>query len=255
VRVADRWFTRTGHDDGITQLVEPYVHPIIRCNVWHVRGRERDMVVDTGVGVTSLAAELATMLDRPVVCVVTHAHYDHVGCLHEFDQRLMHPLAAIRMDPYQVQMPLRWSAFEPAAVEAARTAGYVVAGDEMLTALPRPGFDIDAFHTVGADATGLVDEGDVVDLGDRAFEVLHLPGHTPCSIGLWEHATGTLFSGDAVYDGPLIDFLPESDVVRYGATMRRLRDTPASVVHAGHDASFGRDRLVELADAYLRRRG
>jgi hypothetical protein len=33
--------------------------------------------------------------------------------------------------------------------------------------------------------------------------------------------------------------------------MRRLRDVPADVVHAGHDPSFGRDRLVELVDAYL----
>jgi hypothetical protein len=36
--------------------------------------------------------------------------------------------------------------------------------------------------------------------------------------------------------------------------MRRLRDLPARVVHGGHDPSFARARLVELAEAYLRRR-
>jgi len=48
--------------------------------------------------------------------------------------------------------------------------------------------------------------------------------------------------------------LPGSDIAAYIRTMRRLRDLPVSVVHAGHDPSFGRDRLRELADAYLSRR-
>ena len=88
-------------------------------------------------------------------------------------------------------------------------------------------------------------------MGDRAFEVLHLPGHSRGSIGLWEQSTGTLFSGDAIYDGPLLDELPESDIVAYIRTMKRLRGLPVSVVHAGHEPSFGRDRLHELIDSYL----
>ena len=96
-----------------------------------------------------------------------------------------------------------------------------------------------------------VEEGDIVDLGDRRFEILHIPGHSPGSIGLWEEATGILFSGDCIYDGPLLDGLSDSDITAYITSMKRLRDLPVRVVHAGHDASFGRDRLVELVDAYL----
>jgi glyoxylase-like metal-dependent hydrolase (beta-lactamase superfamily II) len=73
-------------------------------------------------------------------------------------------------------------------------------------------------------------------------------------MGLWEAASGTLFSGDAVYDGPLLDELPGSDIPRYVETMKRLRELPVSVVHAGHEPSFGRERLRELADAYLSQR-
>ncbi len=91
----------------------------------------------------------------------------------------------------------------------------------------------------------------MIDLGDRAFEVLHLPGHSRGSIGLWEPSTGTLFSGDAIYDGPLLDELPESNIVSYIRTMKRMRELPVSVVHAGHEPSFGRARLHELIDAYL----
>lgn len=251
MRIADRWFSRTTHSNGITQLTEPLVHRVVRCNIWHVRGRDRDLVIDTGLGVSSIVDELSDLLERPVLCVATHSHYDHVGGLHEFDQRLMHAIAAKLMNPYQEQMPLRWSDFGTDVIEAARTAGYEVDADEMLSALPHAGFDIDAFHTKSVSATRLIGEGDVVDLGDRHFDVLHLPGHTPCSIGLWEPETRTLFTGDSIYDGPLVDFLPESDIAEYVQTMRRLRKTPASVVHAGHDPSFGPDRLVAIIDSYL----
>ena len=56
-----------------------------------------------------------------------------------------------------------------------------------------------------APATRLIDEGDVIDLGDRIFEVLHTPGHSEGEILLWEAFTGILFSGDMIYDGDLIN--------------------------------------------------
>ena len=110
------------------------------------------------------------------------------------------------------------------------------------------------YEVRAAPATRLLDDGDVIDLGDRTFDVLHLPGHSPGSIGLWEAATGVLFSGDALYDGPLLDELDGSDIDAYVATIERLRELPVTVVHGGHERSFGRDRLVELCDAYLARR-
>jgi len=81
--------------------------------------------------------------------------------------------------------------------------------------------------------------------------VLHLPGHSPGSIGLWEAANGTLFSGDAVYDGPLLDQLDRSNVADYCNTMERLLELPVEVVHGGHEPSFGRERLREIARSYL----
>jgi glyoxylase-like metal-dependent hydrolase (beta-lactamase superfamily II) len=121
----------------------------------------------------------------------------------------------------------------------------------LINARPAEGFQIDDYKIVGTPATRLLDEGDVVDMGNRHFEILHLPGHSPGSLGLWEAQSRTLFSGDAIYDGPLLDDLPDSDIQAYINTMKRLKTLPVDVVHGGHEPSFSRERLITLADEYL----
>ena len=54
-----------------------------------------------------------------------------------------------------------------------------------------------------------------------------------------------------MYDGPLLDELDGSDIDDYVRTMRRLRELPVTAVHGGHEASFDRDRLIQICDAYL----
>ncbi len=71
----------------------------------------------------------------------------------------------------------------------------------------------------------------------------------PGGIALWEAKTGTLFSGDTLYDGGLVDDLEHSDVADYAASLARLRALPVEVVHGGHCPSFGRARLHALVDA------
>jgi glyoxylase-like metal-dependent hydrolase (beta-lactamase superfamily II) len=37
-------------------------------------------------------------------------------------------------------------------------------------------------------ATSYVEDGDLIDLGDRQLSIVLLPGHAPGSIGLWDEA-------------------------------------------------------------------
>lgn len=148
---------------------------------------------------------------RRVVAVATHAHFDHVGGLHEFDERVIHSSeASIIEDPARIRGWLRFERDPDAGPVQVEEAGYALPGDgELLTAVAAAGFDRDHHSVVPCTATRTVDDGDVLDLGDRAFRVLHLPGHSPGSIGLW------LLSGDAVYDGPLLDGNASSDIAAY----------------------------------------
>lgn len=251
LRIADRWYARRRVSDDITLLWEPHVHPFLRCNIWHLRGRDADLLVDTGLGVASLKDEIADLVDKPLVAVATHIHYDHVGCLHEFDERVMHAIEAPRMVHYREFCWLKRDQFPREFQDLLVADGF---DETLINAVPDEGFSVDAYRITSTRPTRTVDERDTVDLGDRHFEVLHLPGHSPGSLGLWEAGSGTLFSGDAIYDGPLLDELEDSSIPDYIVTMKRLKDLPVSVVHAGHEPSFGRDRLVALADAYIARR-
>ena len=139
-------------------------------------------------------------------------------------------------------------------LHAVPSAGYDLDGELLVDALPCAGYDVAAYSVQPPAPTMVLDEGDLIDLGGRAFEVLHLPGHSPGTIGLWDVDSGILFSGDAVYDGPLLDEIPGADLEAYVDTMELLHDLPVEVVHAGHEPSFGRERLRELTGAYLERR-
>jgi len=251
--VADPWFVRERVDDAITLVSEPHVHPLLRCNVWHVQGRDTDLVIDTSLGIRPLRHLVERELAGGLLAVATHAHADHVGGLHEFDERAIHVQEADVVAATGLAV-LDATLFAETVVGPYRDGGYDIP-DLLVDAAPTGGIAAAVYAVAAAPATRLLHDGDVVDLGDRAFEVLHLPGHSPGSIGLWDASTGVLFSGDAVYDGPLLDALDGSDIPAYVASMQRLRDLPVTVVHGGHEPSFGRARLIQICDHHLARWG
>jgi glyoxylase-like metal-dependent hydrolase (beta-lactamase superfamily II) len=251
LQIANRWFERKRIDAALTLLWEPFVHPLLRCNIWHLRGRDADLLIDTGLGIASLKEEIADLVDKRLVTVATHIHYDHVGSLYEFPERLMHPLEAPRMTRYREFAHLDCAALPAELMTLMADAGQPIDGEFLISALPTVGFDPMRYRIHDAPVTRTIADTDIVDIGDRHFEVLHLAGHSPGSIGLWEAATGVLFSGDAIYDGALLDDLPDSNQLDYVRTMKRLLELPVTVVHGGHEPSFGRDRLREIARAYI----
>lgn len=230
-------FKRLKINDRITLVQETGVANFMRCNIWHIQGRDFDLVIDTGFGLSPLKRFITEETDRPLKAIVTHTHFDHSGGLHEFDCRLGHK--------HESEL-IAQGGREPLLFSGAWTE------IEIVDPKAHGDFSGRSYHVTPAPLTGYLDEGDVVDLGDHAYQILHLPGHSPGSIGLWDLSTRTLFSGDAIYDGALLDNLYHSDIATYHATMERLMGLGVDVVHAGHFPSFGPDRLRVIAQSYLR---
>ena len=57
VRVAERWFEHEAIDDGVVRIIEANVDPFLQANLFLVRGRDRDLLVDSGLGLASLREE------------------------------------------------------------------------------------------------------------------------------------------------------------------------------------------------------
>lgn len=235
LKVAGQWYEVAAIGGGIHRILETHVAPWMRCNMWLIEGRTRDLLIDFGMGLRPLKAEIARLRERPVTAVCSHCHFDHVGCAHEFADRLGH----------------RADAAVHAAPDLDTTCARAWIASDLLTALPHAGYSLTDYRITPAPLTGYLDDGDVIDTGDRTFQVFHLPGHSPGSIALYERATRTLFSGDIVYDGALIDNAWHSSPADYRASLERLRALPVEVVHAGHEPSFKQARLHGLIDAYL----
>ena len=83
MRIAEKWFEIEKIDHRITRLWEPHVARVEQCNMWHVRGRDADLLVDAGMGIDSLKKAMSQILDKPVIAVATHTHMDHIGSLYE----------------------------------------------------------------------------------------------------------------------------------------------------------------------------
>ena len=231
---SDRWYEILPKADGVTLIHEPWIKPFFRCNMWHVRGRDRDLLFDTGLGAVPLRRSVPLLRKCEIICVASHTHFDHIGSHHEFSDRCVHCAeAAILAEPRK-----EWTLADRYAT------------DDMFDGFPED-WDAATYTVMAAPAGRMLGEGDEIDLGDRVFEVIHTPGHSPGGIALWEAKTGTLLSGDIVYDGPLIDDTYHADLGDYGRSLRRLAQLPAEVVHGGHFPSFGRARLRSLIDEYL----
>jgi len=135
--------------------------------------------------------------------------------------------------------------------DADTLADYFRKQPDALTAAAPTGMTPEAYRISPATLTRILTENDVIDIGDASYTVLHLPGHSPGSIGLLDQRTGEFFSGDAIYEDGLVDDLPGCDIEAYKVTMKRLSELDVDIVLGGHGDWFGRDRLREIAMNYL----
>src|SRR5688500_16181391 len=230
-------------------------------------GRERPVLVDSGVPrstdtVVLPALNLLGIAPRDLaVCVNTHNHHDHAG------------------SNIQLRAATGCQIWIHEDDAAGLTKGSTF-GEERIES-----------HT----ADRLLTEGETLSLAGRNYEVVHIPGHSPGSIGLYDRDRTLFFCGDALQAQgtmtqgiagagdreaylsslekvgrleiehlmaahPYLPFTdshvhPAGEVKRYLAECRRFMDEIDGEILAALAANGGRATAERLADRLCAQRG
>lgn len=189
-----------------------------------LRGTERTGVIDTGMGIGDLAAQVSRVSLAPALVINTHVHPDHVSGNYQFDDVA---IGAVEWEAARVWLE---AAREPHGQEEGGASPLDMMG--LKRPLP-PEFDPSTYrpYRMGA-PTRLLAEGDVVRLGGFDLEVIVAPAHTPGGVCLLDRERRALFTGDTVLRGTVWLHLDGSAEPRTSvATYKKLAAFAGEVDH------------------------
>ena len=151
-------FSRTRRDRYEAEMLCPgvfYIEDFNDDSMYLVEGRDKALLIDTGLGDGDPLAFAQTLTALPVELAVTHAHLDHMRHSHRFARFYMSKKDLPLLPRVQDSFP-----------ENTSTAEQVVD----------------------------IRDGDVIDLGGVAIEVAEVGGHTPGSVVFIDRAHKCLFT-------------------------------------------------------------
>ena len=151
----------------------------------------------------------------------THSHWDHTAEAFLLKERFKVPLLIHKLDAHNL--------IEPGS-------------DELPLFFPVQGIKPDT----------LLEDGDLISVGELELEVIATPGHTPGGVCFYLAKEQILFSGDTLFKNSMgrVDF-PQSSATNMWKSLKRLAALPPQTkVFPGHGPSttIGAEMWMETAE-------
>jgi glyoxylase-like metal-dependent hydrolase (beta-lactamase superfamily II) len=198
-------------------LAEDELDGYVQSGVYLIRGQGENLLVDSGNWTlpeydNGMGDFLVELLDKEKndlkYILITHFHYDHVGNAQMLKERYGAQVVCHPDDKPIIEDPLIITRRE-------NITRFGITPEEML----------EDFNLKEGESLGL------------KLEVIHLPGHCPGHIGLWNPHSGTLYSGDLLhYPTPLGPF-PIGNAKAHSASIQRCLDLKPQLLLEGHGLS------------------
>jgi glyoxylase-like metal-dependent hydrolase (beta-lactamase superfamily II) len=227
------WFTVDKIDPN-TSILSEYRH-WEETHCYLINGSEGSLLIDTGLGICDIYQEVQRLTDKPVAAVATHVHWDHLGGHKYFPEFYAH---SEELNWLQGEFPLSLETIKEMVVDRCD--------------LPE-GFQVGSYEFFQGTPARLLEDNELIHLGDRQIKMLHTPGHSPGHMCFWEEETGYLFTGDLVYKDTLFAYFPSTDPELYLNSLIRIADLPVKRVFPGHhDLNIQPEILKRMRDAFLK---
>lgn len=208
-----------------------FTKKLIWDNIWSITGptndlmylvigKDRAMLVDTGMGIGNLKEFIGDITNLPIIVVNTHGHPDHAGGNSNFDkvflcERDMDIMKEMCTEEYRISDIRKILGEEnPLFIELSK-AIIINKSYEIIN----------------------LSIGQIIDIGGRSFEVLHIPGHTPGSICFLNSKEKVMFTGDSIIATDVWMYLPHSvSLKEYNKALKKIkeREQEFEVLFPGH---------------------
>ena len=190
-----------------------------------IEGEQRAILFDTGYGTENVKAYVQTLTGKPVSVLLSHGHHDHILGQRWFEESRMcsEDLEEFRQRTGIIQR-------EKVAEQAVQKGVEIPA--DFLSVRFRDPLPIRFTGKIGRF------EQETEDLGNLQVKIIHVPGHTPGSVCLYNADEKLLISGDTVFyqSWGRTDFPGGSESQIQDSLSKLYRKLPPdTLVYPGHE--------------------
>ena len=148
-----------------------------------ITGTERGLLFDTGYGTEDVNAFVRSLTDKPVTVILSHGHHDHILGARWFEETFL-------AEEDMIEFRERTGKMQRSKVmRQAKERGAELPEDFMTASVPEPKA-IRFTENLGPFRSRRE------DLGGREVRLIHVPGHTPGSVVLFDPENDLLLTGD-----------------------------------------------------------
>ncbi len=228
------WFEIIKHKDYLYVIrerldeIDPRFHTKY-TNLFLILGSHSALLIDTGCGLYPLKPiikEIVEVVEKRLIVINTHSHFDHIGGNCEFDEIFIH-----NEEFKSISIPTDISFLQESPKEIVKR------------------YKSRKYTIQPANKIKSIKDMEIIELGEVTVKIIHTPGHSRGSISLLTNKN-ELFTGDTAHYGAM--YISKENFPMHLASISRLlnlfQEKNDIEIYPSHEEfAVGKDLLTDLS--------